>query len=154
MRVIFFAVFILVPVVAGANSETEVAKFTERFYQQFNSSSDPGDLRKFFAKSPVFQLGEQPAISSDANFSPRMIEILRESMGVADYPYTGLVIDISNISDDGSATLAVVFKRAKSKNEYQKALCSIFSLAKLKEGWKIIGWSMYGTTHESRCTWA
>jgi len=154
MKIIWIAVFILFPVLASANSEAEVEKFTERFYHQFNSSSEPGNLKKFFAKSPVFQLGEQPAISGDENFAPRMIEILRESMGVADFPYTGLNTDISNVSDDGSATLAVVFKRDKSKNKYQKALCSIFSLAKLKDGWKIIGWSMYGTTHESRCTWA
>ena len=154
MKIIWIAFFIFFPVLASANSETEVEKFMERFYRQFNGSSDPGGLKGFFAKSPVFQLGEQPAISSDENFAPRMIEILRESMGVSDFPYTGFSTDISNISDDGSATLAVVFKRAKSKNKYQKALCSIFSLAKLKEGWKIVGWSMYGTTHESRCTWA
>lgn len=154
MKSIFIALLMSFSALVSANPEVEVARFIDRFYQEFNSSSDPESLRTLFAKSPVFYIGEQPALSASKDFAPKMVELLRESMGINEYPYTGLATELAYVSNDGSATAAVVFKRSKSKKEYQNALCSILSLAKLESGWKIMGWSMVSTAHESRCDWA
>nr|WP_010133471.1 hypothetical protein [Microbulbifer agarilyticus] len=154
MRVFFSAILCFFSVFAQADEKGEVFNFIESFYMEFNRTSDPKSIAAFFADSPVFFLGEQPAVSKSQDFAPRMVELLRDSMAIKEFPYTGVEIEFAKVSKDGSATAAVIFKRSKSNHKYQKAACNIFSLAKLGGKWKILGWSTHSTVQEDRCTWA
>ncbi|WNZ57114.1 hypothetical protein QT397_07130 [Microbulbifer sp. MKSA007] len=147
-------VFIVFSSEMYASSRSEVSDLIKNFYSTFNSSSPPSSLKKYFAQSPLFFIGEQPGLSNHPDLIPVIIGQLRKTMDLETYPFSGLYIEKIYVSEDGSATSLVVFQRSKSKERSRKAACNILSIAKLEGGWRIMGWTLISTSDERVCTWA
>ncbi|WP_444918995.1 hypothetical protein [Microbulbifer sp. JMSA003] len=152
-KMLLVVVFIVFSSEMYANSRSEVSDLIKNFYRTFNSSSPPSSLKKYFAQSPLFFIGEQPGLSNHPDLIPVMITQLRKTMDLGVYPFSGLYIEKIYVSEDGSATSLVVFQRSKSKERHRKAACNILSLAKLEGGWRIMGWTLIPSSSERICTW-
>ncbi|AOS97289.1 hypothetical protein AUP74_01858 [Microbulbifer aggregans] len=140
--------------VALSSDEEDPSQFIAAFAADFKGHKEAAAFDQYFVGAPVFFLGEQPGISSAPDFAPGMVELLRETLHLDQYPFGKVKVESQNIADDGTATLLVVFERERSREPYAKAICNIFALTKTQGGWKISFWHLVTTYHPTRCTWA
>lgn len=137
-----------------AGEKEDISSFVNDFAANLRSSTESKDFDKFFVGSPIFFIGQQPVLSDNPKFVESMVGSIRDALDLERYPFGKVVIESLYMSEDGTATMTVVFEREESKSEWQKAICSIFSTVKVGGSWKISGWYVSSSTKPDSCTWA
>lgn len=143
MKHIWIYAILLIPQPLYANEEEEIRSFTAEFFDAYSDSSKTATeiAGKHFAKTPIFVIGEAPALSRDPQVAEKMIKGFRDAFDVLSHPFASLEIETLVIGKDGSAGVVAAFRRRSPKDN---DFCNIFSLAKLNGEWKIMTWYQYG----------
>ncbi|WP_237067389.1 hypothetical protein [Microbulbifer guangxiensis] len=139
---------------ALSSDKEGLSQFIVAFAIDLKGDKEAVAFDQYFVGAPVFFLGEQPGISPAPDFAPKMVELLRETLRLDQYPFGKVRVESQNIAADGTATLMVVFERERSHEPHVKAICNIFAAIKTDGDWKISFWHLVTTNHPTRCTWA